>query len=423
MTNNRFAADGERDVLVIGGGLAGLSAALVAAERKKKVTLITEGAGTLPLSGGVIDVLARSAANKKIVSPKDAIPFLSDGHPYGKIGLTTLEESIAHFLAVTKKYGLPYHGSLDKQIPVATAIGTIKPTCLAPVSLDASPLFAAQKIVVAGIRSLKDFFPALLPKNLKNFVGDKEFVVTHVDLNLKGKRDITMLDVARKLDTDDGIREFAERLAPFAGEGTVFLTGQFLGTDGESVAKKTAELVGAPVIETVGLPPAVNGLRLQKIYMRALDEANVEIIRAAKAVSAVTDGNLCRVVKVRAAAREKLYAAEKFILATGGFYSGGITMKRFDEPVETVFNLPVSFVSGEENWADADIFADAEQGFALTGITVDSSMRPVDKNFRRIFDNVFVVGKNLGGYDYCFEHSGNGVALSSAYKAAIFEDF
>ena len=35
------------------------------------------------------------------------------------------------------------------------------------------------------------------------------------------------------------------------------------------------------------------------------------------------------------------------------------------------------------------------------------------------YENGYVVGSNLGGYDFCFEHSGNGVALASAYKAAL----
>ena len=48
----------------------------------------------------------------------------------------------------------------------------------------------------------------------------------------------------------------------------------------------------------------------------------------------------------------------------------------------------------------------------------DENLLPVDKNGNRILDNVYIVGRNLAGFDFCFEHSGNGVALSSAYKVA-----
>ena len=45
------------DVIVIGGGLAGLMAAAVAASHKQKVTVLTYGSGSLPLASGAIDFL------------------------------------------------------------------------------------------------------------------------------------------------------------------------------------------------------------------------------------------------------------------------------------------------------------------------------------------------------------------------------
>ncbi len=93
-------------------------------------------------------------------------------------------------------------------------------------------------------------------------------------------------------------------------------------------------------------------------------------------------------------------------------------MREFDHPKETIFGLPVWFPEGEENWSNKELFSDQPQGFAKTGILVDEKLCPVNKDGKRVLDNVHVVGRNLGGYDFCFEHSGNGVALVSAYKAA-----
>ena len=59
-----------------------------------------------------------------------------------------------------------------------------------------------------------------------------------------------------------------------------------------------------------------------------------------------------------------------------------------------------------------------QAAFAMAGVRVDSSLRAVDDSGNVVLKNVYVVGRNLSGYDFCFEHSGNGVALSSAYKAA-----
>jgi len=158
---------------------------------------------------------------------------------------------------------------------------------------------------------------------------------------------------------------------------------------------------------------------LLKMLKQALKDLNVEIVENTQVLRAVSDGQRVKGVVAKASIREKTYYADKFILATGGLYSGGITVREFDKPQETVFDLPVYSEAGEENWSNEELFGDKAQGFAKTGVRTDSSLRPVDADNRLVYENVYVAGRNLGGYDFCFEHSGNGVALASAYKAAM----
>ena len=93
-------------------------------------------------------------------------------------------------------------------------------------------------------------------------------------------------------------------------------------------------------------------------------------------------------------------------------------MRDFGEYKEMVFGLPVEGDCTEEKWVNKQLFSDKKQAFAMAGVRVDSSLRAVDDSGNVVLKNVYVVGRNLSGYDFCFEHSGNGVALSSAYKAA-----
>ena len=338
--------------------------------------------------------------------------------PAAAYGMGKVEEAVQYFLDITKKYGFPYQGSLERQIMVPTAVGTLKPTCLAPKSLDGSHLGSKEKIVIVGIKGLKDFYADIMAENLKKTLPNMQYELVEIDSGLTGGRDITTLDVARWLDSEEGRRTVADRLKPHSASGTVFLVPQMLGTTGAACATDLSERVGAEVIETTCLPPSVNGLRLQKMLKQALLGLGVDIVEDTKVLRAVKEGAKCKAVVAQASVREKNYYANKFILATGGFYSGGIVMREFEQPKEPIFDLPVWFPAGEENWSNEQLFSDKPQGFAKTGILTDEAMRPVDNTGKQIFENVHVVGRNLGGYDFCFEHSGNGVALASAYQAA-----
>lgn len=409
------------DVIVIGSGVAGLTAALASAERGKSVTLLTYGSSSLSLNSGLIDILAYDDEHRAVKSPREGIKNLPKDHPYHKIGADYVEKAVEFFCGFAKKYHLPYHGSLDKQMLVPTAVGTLKPTCLAPHSLSGSESFAGKKkVVVAGVKRLKDFYADIMTENLKKAMGESlSYESVEVDTGIEGGRDLTILDVARWLDTPEGVDSFVKQLGSYKGQkDTVLIVPQILGTSGHAVYLMVSSRLETDVVETTGLPPSTNGLRLLSIYRQALKDKGVEIVENTKVVGAKKDGSRCQGVVAQAGIREKVYTADKYILATGGFYSGGITMRDFEKPREEVFGLPVFFVKGEENWSNQELFSDKPQGYAKTGILTDDSLRPVDENGKLVLENVYVVGRDLGGYDLCFEHSGNGVALASGYKAA-----
>ena len=114
-----------------------------------------------------------------------------------------------------------------------------------------------------------------------------------------------------------------------------------------------------------------------------------------------------------------VFTAVFVILATGGFYSGGIQMRDFDAPKEPIFDLPVFFPTGAENWSNPNLFDDKPQGFSMTGILTNANLNPISERGKVLFDNLYVVGANLGGFDFIHERSAGGVAIASAYKAAI----
>ena len=406
------------DVVVIGNGFAGLMSALVSADQGKKVTLLSYGAGSFPLNSGVVDVLGYDNAGKAVANPIQGLANVDANHPYNKIGMSSLEDAVAYFKKTVEAEGFPYVGSLKEQQWVITGVGTLKPSCLVPESLQASKCFDANEIVLVGVKGLKDFYVEMVQDNLtKELGGDKKYTVAAVNTYITG-RDLTTRDVARWVESDKGYAEFVAQLKDFAGEGKVIVVPQILGTQGNTVYKKIVKDLGCPVVETTGMPPSVNGMRLRDVLLSALKKKGIRVIENAKAEKAIVSGNKVTAIEAGGEVRAQKYEADKFILATGGFYSGGITMRDFGEYNEVVFGLPVEGDCVEEKWVNKQLFSDKRQAFAMAGVRVNDTLRGVDESGNVVLENVYVVGRNLSGYDFCFEHSGNGVALASAYKAA-----
>ena len=126
------------DVIVIGSGMAGLIAAAAAAQRGKKTTLLSKGAGTLVIGGGIVDILGYTEAGKAILSPGAAVEQAQEAHPYAKLGLENVKQAAKFLQEICEQEGYAYVGDLEHNQWVPTAAGTLKPTCLVPRTMDAS---------------------------------------------------------------------------------------------------------------------------------------------------------------------------------------------------------------------------------------------------------------------------------------------
>ena len=398
------------DVIVIGSGLAGLTAAAVAASRNQSVTVLTYGSGSLPLASGTIDFF-----NAK--NPEDAIKNLPAHHPYKKIGVDNLNAAAKFLIDITTKANLPYNGRTGAQIPVVTAVGTLKYSSLVPESMDATKLADKKKIFVVSIKGLKDFYAPMIADNLKKYFPNKTFETVKLDLNLLGGRDITCMDAAQLL-TDNEQPLTNELKALNATADDAIIIPPILGVMGNFSRSVVQTQLRAEIFETTCLPPSPPGIRLQRAFMKYLQSSGVRFFENTKVVRGVTEGKKVMGVVVENVVREKIFRANKVILATGGFYSGGITMREFDNPKEPIFDLPVFFTNGAENWSNQQLFSDKPQGFSMTGIFTNANLNPVDEKGNVLYDNLHVIGANLGGCDKIFERSAGGIAIASAYKGA-----
>ena len=152
-------------VVVIGAGLAGLIAATRLAAGGATVTLLSKGIGGLQLGQGTIDVLGY--APDRVTNPVLTLAAIASSrpdHPYATIGAAGVHTGIEYLKDLLGPDLLVGDAEANYQLP--TAVGAIRPTCLVSPSMVAGHLKADAKLVIVGLRRLKDFQPKLVAQNL-----------------------------------------------------------------------------------------------------------------------------------------------------------------------------------------------------------------------------------------------------------------
>jgi glycerol-3-phosphate dehydrogenase subunit B len=391
------------DAIVVGTGLAGLTAATRLAESGARVLVLAKGVGATHLSPCTIDVLGY--APERVEHPREALGRVPEGHPYALVGAGGVAAAIEWF----KGHVAGYTGGLDENLLLPTAVGALRPSAVVPETMAAGDLRAAPgEILVVGFRALKDFHAPLLADNLTRSGIAARAVV--LDLVPEGRADVNSLGFARAFD-DAGFRaSVAAAVDVGAAERLAFPA--VLGiADSHAAWSELQQRLGRPVFEVPTLPPSVPGMRVFATLRDALRRAGGRVVLNAVVVAGEREGARVTGVRARIGLREQSYGADHVVLATGGFASGGLALDSYWQASEPALGLPVSGVPGpgEERFRAA--YFD-EQPIARAGVAVDRELRPAG------VENVRVVGATLAGAEPWREKSGDGISLSTGYRAA-----
>ena len=417
------------DVIVAGTGFAGLTAAATAVERGKRVLVISRGAGALTIGGGTIDLLGYLGNDAVIGNPFAAMRSLPPSHPYSIIGEQAVRNALGFLgtLLAGQGYTLLQAGSeKDGNAWMPTSAGTMKPTWLTGVGMNPHSLAKAGSFVVLGVTGMKDFSPHLAAAGLRRqpqFAGktvEHMFASSPFSSGPETVRDITALDLARFLDTEDGVAWLAETLKTLRNNAEAVLIPCILGTNAGSALHTYLERVsGRAIIELICPPPSVTGLRIQNLLMRHLRGKNVRFVENAAIAGHSGVSASCRSLITHPLGRtdrECAYSAQSFIIATGGMFSEGILTSP-GEAREAIFKLPLPVPRVQDDWSHPAFFSDTPHPFAVMGVPVNERLQAVGPDGKALFSNVRFAGRILGGYDYAAEKSGNGVALATGHYA------
>jgi glycerol-3-phosphate dehydrogenase subunit B len=401
------------DAVVIGAGTAGLVAATRLAQAGARVCVVAKGIGSTHLSPATIDVLGY--APERVDEPAAAVEQLiaaRPDHPYALVGSDTIAESARWFAQTVASGPLPgyaYTGSLERNWLLPSALGALRPSALVPETMAAGDSAQLRRVCIVGTPALRDFHPALCAANLAAAGIDARAVSLGLELE---RADANALGIARRLDDPVWRARFCAELSlALRAEEHVGLPAMLGLRDPHGVHSDLQSRLGRGVFEIPTLPPSVPGMRMYEILRAALRAAGGRLVLGAGVVAARRDGNRLTSISAQAAGGDLRYVAPSFVLASGGFASGAIELDSHWVTHDRVLGLPLRGLPGEGEPRFVGNYLD-EQPLARVGVAVDGELRAEGT------DNVVVAGAALPGAVPWREHSGEGIALASGYRAA-----
>lgn len=421
------------DVVVVGAGLAGMTAAIALSDAGARVVVVARGHAATHWTAGGFDV----AAPGRVVTAADGLAQLTSqaGHPYAFLG-EHVRPAVDWLRGVLAAENLIFAGDLDGPLrTVPTAIGGTRRVGLLPAAQAAAlaPWSPEERLVVCGPTGFKDFWPTAIAESLARpavwgratVAGDRPARVDSLVVELPGlagRRNLNALVLGRLFDDPAWRMAALAVIAGAIGRG-VQAAGRIalpavLGLADHAAAFEAAsrELPLTP-FEVPLVPPSLPGIRLYGALRAALRRRGGRIHIGEQVVRIETRGRRVTAVSTSAAARDREIRTGGLVLATGGIAGGGLVGRADGRLEEPLLGLPVQ-APPVDAWLAADPFDPAGHPLEPAGIRTDSELHPVDDRGRVVFDNVAIVGSLLAGQRYLSERCGDGVAIASGRRAA-----
>ena len=407
------------DTVVIGAGLAGLTAALRLADEGRRVLVVAKGVGSTHLAPPTIDVLGVDGEG-----PAEALPKLvreHPDHPYARVPAALVAESLEWLKARVPAFG--FEGGLDENFLLPTAVGAVKRSAVVPQTMAGGDLRGGGRFLFVGL-GLKDFYPAYLADNLGRTGAAVSARATELTPPLGHDADVGSLGFARRFELsafrDAVVRELEGRLEPDERVGFPAVLGLRHSAE---VWRELEARLERRVFEVSTLPPSVPGMRLYEEMTAALREIGGRILIGQAVVGAETGNGRVEGVVLETAARPTTQRARSFVLATGGFASGGLQVDSYGRIREAVFDLAVFGLPAAGGPRFLPEYLE-EQPLDRVGVAVDERFRPTMGDEGPAYENLYAAGATLAGAVPWREGSGNGLSLATGYAAAaaILED-
>ena len=412
------------DLLVIGAGLAGLQAAVTAAQAGARVRLIAKGLSATHWAAGTVDVLGyapatEGAAPELVQRPLDAIAALPTAHPYGLLGREGVASALESFAALTRELGLLYEGSASgDNLLLPSPVGAARPAFLAPRGQRGGDLSRPEPMLIVGFQGMRDFYPELIAANLskQGFAARAAFLPLSL---LTTQSDRNTVQLAYGLDDSLVAARLGGELKRLVKPGERIGLPAILGVvNHQRVLDDLRTQTGAVVFEIPTLPPSVPGFRLHAALRKHVEALGVRVEIGMEGIGFHAEGDAIQWVETSTSARPLKHRAAKYLLATGGILGGGFNSDHLGRVWEVIFNLPLTVPQQRHQWFQPQFMDPQGHPVFRGGVAVNGDWQPRQADGIPVYRNLWAAGGVLAGGDYIQERSLEGVALASGRAAA-----
>lgn len=404
------------DTIIIGSGLAGLTAGIKLAENGQRCAIVSRGQSALHFSSGSLDLLSALPDGSPVQEPEAALESLAEQapqHPYNLMG----KESVLAFAAESEQLlaraGIPMTGHYRQNHLRITPLGKQRASWLSPPEVPQAPL-PWQKVTVINIAGFLDFQAELVAGSLSSSgcaAHVAELTLPVLDVLRNNPSEFRAVNIARVLDLPENRRALIDELRLLLGRGEAMILPACLGLEGDTLSALEHAL-NVPVKLLPTLPPSVPGMRLHAVLRRRFQSLGGLIMPGDTVTGAQLEQG-CISALFTKNHREVPLRTRNVILASGSFFSGGLEADR-QRVFEPIFGLGVEVPEERTSWSKADFFA--PQPWLQFGVKVNARLQPFHQG--EYTKNLYAIGSVLGGFDPIQQGCGAGVSMLTALFAA-----
>ncbi|WP_312739188.1 glycerol-3-phosphate dehydrogenase subunit GlpB [Cedecea neteri] len=404
------------DTIIIGSGLAGLTAGIKLAESGQRCAIVSRGQSALHFSSGSLDLLSTLPDGTPIHQPETALENLAEQapqHPYSLMGKERVLTFAAESEQLLARADIPLVGHYRQNHLRITPLGKQRASWLSPPEVPQAPLLW-QKVTVINIAGFLDFQAELVAGSLSATGCNAhvaELTLPVLDVLRNNPSEFRAVNIARVLDLPENLPALVEELRLLLGSGEAMILPACLNLEARTVAA-VEQALGVPVKLLPTLPPSVLGMRLHHALCRRFQTLGGFIMPGDTVTGAQLEQGRINALFTKNH-REVPLRTRNIILASGSFFSGGLEATR-QHVIEPIFGLDVNIQAERAAWSKTDFFT--PQPWLQFGLTVNHHFQP--SHHGEHTKNLYAIGSVLGGFDPIQQGCGAGVSMLTALCVA-----